>query len=266
MPTSSFKKLVCGFGIGLVSNIVHSLPTWAQNFTISPMVTITQSQDGQSKGSININNKGKEPLRMRVYAEDFTYERKKGFVSIGNHDRSAVPYLQFSPRELVIPAGVTRSVRISTLLPPGTPDKEYRAVIFVEDLKERDIKSSTGNAVVIKTRVASVFYTSKGDAKSALSIDTAIFDNTEKKLKIVLTNKGKKSAYPDIAWRIEKDGKQVAKDALRGILVQSENEREISLSENGKEVSLPSGNYTVSGEITNGSQKGTPFSVKVSIP
>jgi P pilus assembly chaperone PapD len=264
MSFLSFKNIIYCLGIGVVSNIFQLTPVVAQNFTVSPMVTITEAKGGQSKASITIRNKGKELLRMRVYAEDFTYERKKGFVTTGNHDRSAVPYVQFSPRELAIPPGITRSIRVSTLLPPSIPDREYRAVIFVEDLKERNLKENNGNAIVIKARVASVFYTSKGEARSDLQIGEVVLNNN--KLSIVLTNKGKQSGYPDVNWRIDKDGKEIAKDILRGILVQSEKEREVELKSKGQPLPLSSGTYNLSGEILSPSQKSSPFSLKVTIP
>ncbi len=266
MSIYSFKNLTYGLGVCLVSNIINSAPVQAQRFTVSPMVTITEARGGQAKGAITISNQGKEPLRMRVYAEDFTYDRKKGFVTIGKHERSAVPYLQFSPRELVIPPGITRNVRVSTTFLPSLPNLEYRAVIFVEDLKERDLKQSNGNAVIIKTRVASVFYTSKGAAQSNLQVSTANWDNDTKKLSVLLTNRGTQSGYPDVNWRIEKDGKEIAKGTMRGILVQSENEREILLTSEGKQLNLSSGNYTFSGKIVTGTGTDSSFSLKFIVP
>ncbi len=266
MRILDLKKIAYSLGIWTVANTFSSIPAWAQNFTVAPMVTISEARGGQAKGSIILSNNGKEPLRMRVYAEDFTYDLKKGFVSMGKHERSAVPYLQFSPRELVIPPGVTRSVRVSTTLLPSLPNGEYRAVIFLEDLKERTVKSDNTNAVIIKSRVASVFYISKGTNSSDLQLNTAAWDNTAKKLSFILTNKGRQSAFPDVNWRMTKDGKEVAKDRLRGILVQSENEREVALSSNGKDISLASGSYVLAGEIIVPSKKAIPFSIKVAIP
>jgi P pilus assembly chaperone PapD len=259
------NKIILGLGIGIIANLSTLVPAWAQQFTVSPMVTISEAKSGQAKGSIYVTNKGKEPLRVRVYAENFTYDPKKGFVSISNHDRSAVPYLQFSPRELQIPPGVTRNVRVVTLLPPSLPSNEYRAVVFIEDLKEREVKSNNQNAVVIKARVASVFYISKGTSGAEVQSTTAVWDNSAKKLSILLVNKGKRTAFPDVNWRIEKDGKEIAKDQTKGILVQSENEREIALQIKGKPVSLGAGNYSLVGDIVSTGQN-TPFNIKVMIP
>jgi hypothetical protein len=266
MQIKQIKYLILGLGAGLISTVIKTDATIAQNFTLAPMVTIAETKSGQSKASINIQNQDKEPLRVRVYAEDFTYDRQKGYVGISKHDQSVIPYLQFSPRELVIPPGVTRNVRVGVTLLPGIPDGEYRAAIFVEDLKERAIKSSGSSNLVIKARVASIFFISKGATSSDLQVNTAIWDNTAKKISISLTNKGRKSGYPDIIWRIEKDGKTIAKDRLTGVVIQSENEREISLKIGDKDILLPSGNYNLVGDIINGGQKNSSFNLKLNIP
>jgi P pilus assembly chaperone PapD len=266
MAISQVKKICLILSLGVFNAISIIAPVKAEQYNVAPMVTISTAKSGQAKGSINVTNSGKEPLRMRVYAEDFTYDRKQGFTSTGNHAKSAVPYLQFSPRELVIPPGVTRNVRVGTTLLPSLPDGEYRAVLFVEDLKERDVKANAGNAVIINTRIASVFYVSKGTTSADVQVNTAVWDNTAKKLNIVLSNKGKKTDYPNINWQISKDGQQVAKDRVLGVLVQSENERELPLKIGDKDLSLTSGNYTLSGEIFTDKNKSTPFNVKVDIP
>ena len=273
LPNSSFvnmlksklvQNLVFGFSLGLIANFAAIVPVWAQRFTVAPMVTIVEAKNGSSKGSISVTNNGKELLRMRVYAEDFTYERKQGFKTIGKHDFSAVPYFQFSPRELNIPPGVTRSVRVSTLLPPNLQKGEYRGVLFVENLKEKDAKQGNENAVVLKARVASIFYISNTGTISDPQVSEFILNDN--KLNIVLANKGKQSSYPDINWRIDKNGKEIAKDILKGVLIQSEKEREIELKPKGQPLSLSSGAYNLSGEVITPGKKSSPFSLKITIP
>ena len=92
------KGLAAALGIQMLS----VLPVCAQNFTLSPMVNISITKNGKSRSSIDVTNNAQEPVRMRVYAESFTYDRKNGYVSTPKDAQSAVPYLNFSPRELVI--------------------------------------------------------------------------------------------------------------------------------------------------------------------
>jgi hypothetical protein len=234
------------------------------NFSISPLVNILNLRNGQAKGVINITNKGQDPLRMRIYSENFTYDRSKGYVASDNHPQSAINYLQFAPRELVIPPGITRNVRVGTTIPGNLPDGEYRASIFAEDLNERNVTSSQGQQIKIQTRVACLFYFSKGANKSELSMTAATWDSARKDLLMVLSNKGKRTSYPAINWRLEKDGKVVIQDKFSGVLLQSATERELLLQSDSSK--LTAGNYTFAGEIKEPSQKPIPFSLKVLIP
>jgi hypothetical protein len=251
--------------------LIGILPAVAQNFTLSPMVTISTAQGGRSRGSINVTNNASEPVRMRVYAESFTYDRKQGFVSTPKDERSAVPYLNFSPRELVIQPGVTRNVRVAVTLPPSSPNQEYRAVVFVEELKAKDIQSANSPAnnqkLAISLRVASVFFFSKGsDSPANLQMRTAIWNPTNKKVAMLVENTGKQTARPEVSWRIEKNGQAVAKDVINGVIIQAENSREIILQTNGKSPNLTRGEYRIVGDIINNGQKPIAFSLPLIVP
>jgi hypothetical protein len=245
------------------ANIVLAELSQDSNFYVSPMVNILDLRNGQGKGLINVTNKGRNPLRLRIYAENFTYERSQGYISIDNHPQSAINYLQFAPRELVVPPGITRNVRVAMTLPSSLPNGEYRASIFIEDLKEQDITADS-QQISLKTRVASLFYFNKGEAKSEVSMDTATWRPTSKDLMIVIKNKGKKTSFPNIYWRLEKDGKVATKNQILGIILQSQNEREFPIAmESAK---LTSGNYNFIGEIKGSDPKPIPFNIKVAIP
>jgi hypothetical protein len=258
--------------VGAISlQLLSVFPVAAQNFTLSPLVTISTAKSGQSRGSINVTNNAQEPVRMRVYAESFAYDRKQGFLSTPKDDHSAVPYLNFSPRELVIPPGVTRNVRVAVTLPPSLPNQEYRAAVFVEELKSKDIQSINSPAknqrVSISLRIASVFFFSKGSDNIAnIQARTAIWDTTDKKVAVVLENTGKQTARPEVSWRIEKNGQAVAKDVINGVIIQAENSREVALQTNGKSPNLPRGEYRIVGDIINNGQKPIAFSLPFIVP
>lgn len=266
MAFKNITKLVSGVGLGLIASFCTTVPVKAQQFTVTPLVTIGDFKAGQAKGSISVTNKGAEPLRMRIYAESFTYDRKQGFTFTPKDDRSAVPYLQFSPREIEVPPGVTRNVRVAITIPPNLPNQEYRAAVFIEDLKEREIRPSSGNTLVIKARVASVFFFNKGESKASIQLRTVVWDATNKTASILLENQGKQTAYPEVSWSIAKAGREVAKNTIRGVIVQSENSREVTLQSNDQPLSLAKGEYVLSGDIVTKGQKPAPFSVKFAIP
>lgn len=261
-------SIISGLLIGSTCIVMTTTNAVAGSFSVSPMVNISDTRGGQARGAINITNSGKEPLRMRVYAEDFTYNRNKGYVSIPTHNRSAIPYLQFSPRELTIPPGVTRNVRVGVTLPPSLSDGEYRASVFVEELKEQKIEQNNtgGTPVVLTARVASIFFIAKGAVKADLQGNSAIWNSKEKTINILMANQGKKSAYPIVKWKISQNGKEVADGSILGVVLQSETEREVTLRSQGKDLSLPSGSYQLTGEIVNETQKSTPFNINLLIP
>jgi P pilus assembly chaperone PapD len=260
-------RIISGLGLAFAANLLATVPAWAQRFTVSPLVTIVETKSGQAKGSITVVNQGTDTLRMRVYAESFTYDRKQGFTFTAKDDRSAVPYLQFSPREIEIPPGVTRNIRVAVTLPANLPNQEYRVAVFIEDLKERATKpTNSGNVLLIRARVASVFFFSKGSSTAAIQSRMAMWDATSNKISILLENQGSRSAYPEVEWRIEKDGKEVAKDVIRGVIVQSQNSREIALQTGDKSLVLASGEYKISGNILVRGQKPVPFNLRVVVP
>ncbi|NES23355.1 MAG: P pilus assembly protein, chaperone PapD, partial [Symploca sp. SIO3E6] len=97
---------------------------------ISPLVIEVEAQRGQAQGVISVTNTSNEAFRARVYAEAFTYDRDTGFAILTSSPTDLTDYLQFSPRELTIPPGVTRRVRLISRFPPSLPEGEYRAVVF----------------------------------------------------------------------------------------------------------------------------------------
>jgi hypothetical protein len=259
------KGLAAVVGIQLLG----ILPVVAQNFTLSPMVTIATAKGGQSRGSINVTNNAQEPVRMRVYAESFAYDRQKGFTFTPKDNQSAVPYLSFSPRELVIQPGVTRNIRIAVTLPPSLPNQEYRAAVFVEELKAKDVIQPTASTqkVALSLRIASVFFFSKGgDSIANIQAHTASWNATDRKVAVLLENTGKQTARPEVSWRIEKNGQIVAKDVINGVIVQADNSREIILQANGKSPDLGKGEYRIVGDIVNNGRKPIAFSLPLIIP
>jgi P pilus assembly chaperone PapD len=262
-----FPAIVSGLFIGALQLLASSTIAVAGSFNITPVVTISEARGGQGKATITVSNSGKMPLRMRVYAENFTYSRQ-GYLGSENHAFSAIPYLQFSPRELTVPPGVTRNVRVGMTIPPSAPDGEYRAAIFVEELREQEVQTdpSKKNQIVMLARVASVFFVSKGGIKADLNANSFIWNDRKKTLNILLNNQGKKSAYPTINWKISQNGKEVITGNILGVVLQSGTEREVTLRNNENNLNISPGNYQLSGEIVNDGQKSVPFKMGISIP
>jgi P pilus assembly chaperone PapD len=255
--------------IGLVMVIGMVLPVYkaiAQSVSISPLVTIEQLQGSQNKTTVTVSNSSDKPLRARIVTTDFTYDREVGFTAIPTHPKSAVPYLQFSPREFVVPPGVSRTVRVGFTMPPSLPDGEYSAALYIEGLQEQQVSQTVDgkqSVTTLRPRIASIFFINKGTGKPQLSIASAQWNSKSKEPVIILNNQGVTAAYPNLNWKILKGGSAVAEGKLDGIVLVAGKERSMPL----KASALTSGSYLLSGEIVNRSG-GNPikFETQLIIP
>jgi hypothetical protein len=237
----------------------------AQSVSISPLVTIEQLQGSQTKTTVTVSNSSDKPLRARIVTTDFTYDRENGFTAIPSHAKSAVPYLQFSPREFVVPPGVSRTVRVGFTIPPSLPDGEYSVALYIEGLQEQQIASTVDGQsnTILKPRIASIFFVNKGAGTSQLSIASAQWDSKSKEPVVIFNNQGTTSAYPNLNWKISKGGNPVAEGKLDGIVLVAGKERSMPI----KTSALTPGSYLLSGEIVSRSG-GTPvkFETQLIIP
>jgi hypothetical protein len=237
----------------------------AQSVGISPLVTIEQLQGSQTKTTVTVSNGGDKPLRARIVTSDFTYDRENGFTAIPSHAKSATPYLQFSPREFVVPPGVSRTVRVGFTIPPSLPDGEYSVALYIEGLQEQQITSTVDGQsnTILKPRIASIFFINKGAGNSQLSIASAQWDSKSKEPVVIFNNQGTTSAYPNLNWKISKGGSAVAEGKLDGIVLVAGKERSMPI----KTSALTPGSYSLSGEIVSRSG-GNPvkFETQLIIP
>ena len=160
---------------------------------------------------------------------------------------------------------------MAVTLPPSLPNQEYRAAVFVEELKAKDsqdIKASTNqNKLSIILRIASVFFFSKGaDNIANIQARAANWNTIDKKIVVLLENTGKQTARPKVSWHVEKNGQVLAQDTIHGVTIQASNSREIILQTNGKVPSLATGEYKIVGDIVNNGQKPIIFSLPLIIP
>jgi hypothetical protein len=264
---SSAVAILSGLAITGFSTIL-SAPVRAQSISIgvSPMVTIGQTKGAQARASFSVTNNGQLPIRTRIYAQDFDYDPEKGYVKIPSHPNSANPYLQFSPKELVIPPGVTREVRLNVTIPPSKPDGEYRVAVFTEDLTERKIVDPKNKYItIIRPQIGSIFFISKGTVTPQLSAISVGWNSETKKPRLLLKNQGQGSAYANVDWKLKQGNTEITSHQIRGIVLQAGRDRATDLNI-APETKLTPGNYTLVGEIDNKDGKTIPFSLSVTVP
>jgi hypothetical protein len=246
----------------------HSLRAQAPSVGIgvSPLVTITALRGSQARASFSVFNPGSNPIRARIYAEDFDYDRERGFQRIPSHPNSANPYLQFSPKEIVVAPGVNRDIRLNIVIPPSKPDGEYRVAVFTQDLTERRLSNPNARlTTVIRPQIGSLFFVSKGNTSPSLSAISAGWNEQTNRPNINFKNQGSKSAYPNVVWRLSKGEVQIANSIIQGVVLQSQRDRTVDIKI-PEGVQLSPGEYTLAGEIDNKDGKLVPFSLKLTVP
>ncbi len=238
--------------------------------SLSPLKIEVQTNRGQAQGVINITNTSNETFRARVYAESFTYHRDKGFENLPSSPTDLRPYLQFSPRELVVPPGTTRRVRLNARLAPNLPAGEYRTMIFTEPLKQNVSTDRNGNTTKIITRVGSAFFVRKGDVHPKLTVDSVRWNGEAKKLQLLVRNTGKASAYTSIKWTLKQGGTVVKTGETPDAGIVPDGDRNLILNQSPKEqLALAPGIYELSGELLWGESNDKsklPFKLDLTVP
>ncbi len=235
---------------------------------ISPLVIEAQESNGQAQATINVVNHTKAPFRARVYTESFTYEKEKGFNTIPESNDSLVPYLQFSPRELVVPAGVTRKVRLNIQMPAHLPAGEYRSAIFTENLEQQKSINQQGVSTTITTRIGVTVFIRKGEISPKLSITTATWDAAKSQILLNMNNSGKASAYPEVHWTLTQAGKAIKTGKVNETGIIANSDRTVSISIPAKELQLQSGKYQLSGNLiwrAKDNNNSLPFTINFNI-
>ena len=247
--------------IGCSTFFGSALPGRAQ-IGMSPLFLEEQAVRGKAQGVITLLNATSQPIRVRLYSESFTYGRE-GFVSLEDDPMDLSAYLQFSPREVVIPAESEQRVRLLSLLPPSLPDGEYRATIFAEELAE---STDIENAAALSVRIGSTVYVHQGDLSPMLSGLGAQLTPDKSALELLVGNQGMATARAEVNWQIDRSGTEIAQGKTNPYTVIAGGDRAVLLD---LPKSLPTGSYRLRGSFnwtTQGVISTESFELPVVIP
>ncbi len=260
---SFFIKPFLGISAGAIA-LLTATQAQAQ-VGLNPMVIQSEITRGQAQSVITVTNPSDQPMRVRVYAQPFTYGRETGFTALSEDTNDLTPYLQFSPREFVVPPNEKQRVRVVGLLPPSLVESEYRAVIFTEALPEN---APTAESVAgIQTRIGSTVYFYQAGADPALSITSAQWNAENSAIQMLVSNEGNVTARPNVKWTLRRDGNAVAVGESGSTTVIEGGDRLFQLpyvNENAE--TLPPGTYELSGELIwrfGTEQASQPFSTSL---
>lgn len=238
-----------------ISGIIFIKPAYARLF-LSPMYLKMESEQGQSKGVLQVGNTSSKPIRVRLSVTAFTYNKNGVFQrhsseEIVNSNSSLAhdltPYLRYSPREMVIPANSSRRVRLISLLPPSLPEGEYRTAIFAETLQETT--NAQGHKVGLNMSIGSALYVAKGEIQPQITVDGTNFNAKNKTIKLLINNTGTATAKGGIYWTLKQDKKVVSSgESGSSFLPSSQTNIVLNRHINNQEVLAP-GIYQLEGKI-----------------
>ena len=253
--------LLCVLGVGFTS-----IPAYSQQLRVTPLVIERQAASGQARGVIDVTNGSDKPFRARVSLKPFTYIRE-GLKILESSPNDLTPYLTFSPRELVVAPGQTRSIRFNARLLPSLPQGEYRAMFSVEQLKENNDPNAQ-NQVAIDVNIAVTIFVRNGDITPSLNVEKAFYDRKSKEIRLLVNNTGKATTRARTEWNLSQNGNPVNSGKLEETTIIAEGDRYIRIAYPPQGTTLKPGTYQFSGQLKwDFPNKGgtLPFNVNFSV-
>ena len=239
----NYLPLLCLFGIGFTP-----IPAYSQQLSVNPLVIERKAESGQARGVIDVTNGSDKPYRARVSLSPFTYIRE-GLQVLKSSPNDLTPYLTFSPRELVVAPGQTRSVRFNARLLPSLPQGEYRAMFSIDELKENNDYTKENQIGIVVTIVSTIFVRN-GDLTPNLKVEKAFYDGKAKEIRLLVNNAGKATTRARTEWNLTQNGKPVNSGKLEETTIIAEGDRYIRIAYPPQGQTLTLGNYNFSGKLT----------------
>ncbi|QOV23879.1 fimbrial biogenesis chaperone [Anabaenopsis elenkinii] len=245
-----FQKLsLLALSLGCALLIVlFSLPTAAQ-VSLSPLMVVMDLQNGQGQQLITVRNRTDKAYRARIYTEPFTYT-SNGLQSLSSSDMDLTPYLVFSPREVELQPRTERNVRLVARVPREIQNKELRAVLYVQDLREVALTSPDAIAqAAISSRIGMPIYARIGNVAPSLTVVDAKYQPDQKRVAIRVKNTGLGSTRAWINWTLSGQGQQPIEGKETPSSIVASSQRDIYIENNPAVASLKPGTYQLSGSL-----------------
>ena len=188
------------------------------------------------------------PMRLVASLNDWTMTRdgQVQFFPAGTRTDSATSWMLYSPGEASVAPGTTHQIRVTISVPPNAVAGDHLAALIIEQRPE-DLRSS-GNSrqMVVRYRMASVFYikvggvTRKGDLRDLLAESHA----GGVVVKPLLVNAGNSVVRPTASITVLNSAGETVADVPEietlPVLASSESAQEVTIDKQ-----LPVGKYTV---------------------
>ena len=110
-----------------------------------------------------------ETIRFKLYPEYFTItdSGKMNSTPSSNNTDNLIPYARFVPNEFMLKDGKPQLVRVTFTDIKKLPEGESRMVMFIEDVKAKEVLLPSGNKnvstkLIVKTRLGIPIYVDRG--------------------------------------------------------------------------------------------------------
>jgi|GEM_PF-468471 len=203
-----FKK--GGVGSFFVLAIVFSLVLSANDKAFAfkavqldkPKIRLSIPAGGIKSGRIEVSNDSEEPKQIKVYAEDWVYEKSDGsknFFAANTTFRSCSPWISFAPAEFSVPAFGKEYLNYVIKVPADVKAGGYYSVLFFESFmgEPEAAEESVGTAasVPVAIRIGSLFYIEiEGVTKQSIGLGKFNVERSDKgdslKIELAFENTG----------------------------------------------------------------------------
>ena len=246
---SSLKSVATALTASLIiGNCFSFIKPAHANLFLTPMYLKMESKQGQSQGVLQVGNTSSIPIRVRLYATAFTYNKNGEFQRLDRSpDNDLTPYIRYSPREMIIPANSSRRVRLISLLPPSLPEGEYRTAIFAETLQAKT--NSQGYKVGLNLSIDSALYVVKGEISPEINVIETYLNQEGKQLQILVANDGTATAKGEITWTLKQGGSEIASGISGGSFLPKSRSNILLNRDKSQKLDLAPGTYQLEGEI-----------------
>lgn len=189
-----------------------------------------------------------KPVRIVASLNDWTITRE-GFVEFfpaNSRPNSASPWIIYTPGEAAVAPGTPHAIRVTVSVPANAAPGDHLAALIIEQRPENLKLAENTRQMIVRYRLASVFYIKVGKLTRKGEFGDLIAATTEEGLAItsILKNSGNSVVRPTASMSVfDADGKAVAEipeSETLPILANAEMAQTTKLAK-----TLAAGKYTV---------------------
>ena len=189
-----------------------------------------------------------KPVRIVASLNDWTLTKdgRVEYFPANSRPDSASPWLIYTPGEATVGPGLPHQIRVTVSVPPNATPGDHLAALIIEQRPEALKLEQNTRKVIVRYRMASVFYIKVGGLTRKGNFENLLAESTDGGITVtpVLRNEGNSVIRPTASLSvIDADGKPVAEVAdaeTLPLLANAEAARPFLI-----EKALAAGKYTV---------------------